>query len=261
MPVLKVLGKIEPPWFHLTFDIEPEVKYRIDEADIDLKATIRIKQSDVVITVELNRWDDTVLGWVLQYLFDWVGAEVDLFSFASGKIFNVHLDRAEYPDGSVHQLIGEAPDLAAMVTACKASVSGDDIRVEMRDILPIVVGSPTLMIALHDLISSVRYGNNSLTNCARAVEGLRKAMWGSDEASPDEQKQAWAKLRDNLQLSKDFLQTITDASRGPRHGSSAYISSAVRQDVLKKSWEVMNRFLSYRLGANQPLPKAKYPIL
>jgi len=117
------------------------------------------------------------------------------------------------------------------------------------------------MIALHDLISSLRYGNNSLTNCARAVEGLRKAMWGRDEGSPDEQKQAWAKLRDNLRLSKDFLQIITDASRGPRHGSSAYISSIVRQDVLKKSWEVMNRFLSYRLGANHPLPEAEYPIL
>ena len=72
MYALKVFGKIEPPWCHLTFDIAPTVKYTIDEANIELSATVRVAQSAVNIMVELNRWDDTVLSWVLPYLFDWV---------------------------------------------------------------------------------------------------------------------------------------------------------------------------------------------
>ncbi len=106
MPTFKVFGNVEPPWFQITFDIEPQVGYRIEEADIDVKSTIAIKQSNLVITCETNRWDEAVLGWLLQYLFDWVGAEIDLFTFASGKVFHVHLDRAEYPDGTSHMLIG-----------------------------------------------------------------------------------------------------------------------------------------------------------
>jgi hypothetical protein len=261
MPVVKVFGKVEPPWYHITFDFEPEVKYRIDEADIDVKAKIQIHESDIVVTVDLNRWDTSVLGWILQYLFDWVSAEINLFSFSTGKVFDVHLDRAEDPGGTVHRLISTAPDLAALATVCKTTVSGENARVDMRDALPLIVGSPPLMIALHDLVSSVRYGNNSLTNCARAVEGLRKAMWGREEASPAEQKQAWEKLRNNLNISKPFLQAITAASRGPRHGSTSYIPSTVRQDVLRKSWQVMDRFLRYRTLGDRALDALHHPVL
>jgi hypothetical protein len=261
MPTFKVLGKIEPPWIQLTFDIEPQVRYRIDEVALDLSCKISIKQSDVLVTCEASRFDEGTMAWALQYLFDWVSAEVDLFTFASGKVFNVHLDSAEYPDGSIHRLIGTAPDLAALVTACTATSTDDSVHVDIRALLTIIIGSPTLMIALHDLTSALRYGNNSLTNCGRAMEGLRKALWGKDEADDREQQGAWKKLRDTLRVSKPYLQTITNASRGPRHGSTAYIAGNHRQDVLKKSWTVMNRFLQYRLGGDQPLLGSEYPML
>lgn len=261
MPVFKVMGKVEPPWVPISFEFQPKVKYRIAEKDIDLECTIAIEQSDVVVTCDVNRWDGDTLAWVLQYIFDWVSAEVDLFTFAAGIVFAVHFDRAEYPDGSAHQLMGTPSDQAALVTAYKVTSTGDSFRGELRDLLPIVVGNPTLMLALRDLASALRYGNNSLTNCGRAIEGLRKALWGKDEAANAELQLAWERLRNTLRVSKDYLQVITDASRGPRHGSSAYIPGPVRCDVLKRAWIVMNRFLAYRLGGDQPLPAGPYPIL
>jgi hypothetical protein len=232
--------------------------------NIDLKSTISIKGSTVVVTCEANRWDEGVMGWVLQYLFDWVSAEIDLFTFASGKVFHVHLDHAEYAeytDGSSHCLIGTAPDLAALATVCKVTDLGDNLQVEMRHLLPIIVRNPTLMLALRDLASALRYGNNSPTNCGRAMEALRKSLWGRDEADNAEQQRSWEHFRSTLRVSKPYLQTITDASRGPRHGSSAYIAGSTRQDVLRKAWMVMNRFLVYRLGGDQPLPETEHPIL
>jgi hypothetical protein len=261
MPEFKVFGKIEPPWFEITFDIESQVAYRIEESDIDLKCTIAIKKSNVVATCEANRWDETTLGSVVGYLFDWVGAEIDLFTFVTGMVFTVHLDRAEYPDGSNRELIGTAPELAALATACKSTDAGGTVHVDMHKVLPLIMQNPTLMIAFRDLVAALRFGNNSLTNCGRAMEGLRKSLWGKDEANKAEEKRAWDRLRDTLQVSRPYLQAITDASCGPRHGSTAYIPVSTRKEILNRSWAVMNRFLLYRLGGDQPLSAEEYPML
>jgi len=261
MPTFKILGKIEPPWYSFDLEFEPQVSYRIEEADIDLKATIAIKESIVTVTCETNRWSEDLLGWVLHYVYDWAGSIIDLFTFSAGMVLHIHLDRAEYPDGSDHQLIGKAPDLAAIATACKVTDNSGRVHVDMRETLKLIVSMPTLMLALRDLASAARFGNNSLTNCGRTIEALRKALWGADEANDAELKQAWEKLRAALRVSRAYLETITSASTAPRHGSSAYVTSATRQDILRRTWTVMNRFLLYRLGGDKPLDEASYPTL
>jgi hypothetical protein len=261
MATFKIFGKVEPPWYSFDLEFEPQVGYRIEEADIDLKATIAINKSVITVTCETNRWDEAVLGWVLHYVYDWVGAVIDLFTFSAGMVLYFHLDRSEYPDGSDHPLIGKAPDLSAIANACKVTDNQGRVHVDMRDMVKVVVTTPALMLALRDLASAIRYGNNSLTNCGRVIDALRKALWGGDEKDDSERKQAWEKLRNTLRVSQPYLEAITSASTAPRHGSSVYIPSAIRQDVLRGTWTVMNRFLLYRLGGSQPLVEADYPIL
>jgi hypothetical protein len=261
MTIFRILGKVEPPWYSFDLEFEPQVSYRIEEADIDLKATIAIKKSVITITCETNRWSEEVLAWILQYVHDWAGSIINLFTFSAGMVLHFHLDRCEYPDKTDHPLIGRGPDLAAIATACKVTDDQGRVHVDMRDLMKLVVTNPTLMLALHDLTSAVRHGNNSLTNCGRAVDGMRKALWGKDEVSDAERKQSWEKLRNTLNVSQPYLETITSASTNPRHGSSAYIPAATRQDILRKSWTIMNRFLQYRLSGDLPLAAADYPTL
>lgn len=261
MPTFKIFGKVEPPWYSFDLEFEPQVSYRIEEADIDLKATIAIKKSIITVTCETNLWNEEILAWILEYVHDWAGAIINLFTFSAGMVLHFYLDKCAYPDGSVHYLIGKAPDLAAIATVCKVTDNQGRVHVDMRDLMKYVVTSPTLMLALHDLTSAIRHGNNSLTNCGRAIEAIRKALWGKDETTDTEQKQAWEKMRNTLRVSRSYLEVITSASTAPRHGSSAYIPAATRQDVLRKAWTVMNRFLQYRLSGDQPLAEADYPIL
>jgi hypothetical protein len=261
MPTFRILGQVEPHWYHFTFEFSPTVNHRIEEIDLDLTCRIEINQSLVVVNCEANRWDDGIVSWVLGYVSDWVNAEIDVFVFTTGKVFDVRLDRAEYPDGTTKLLIGTAPDLAALATACKVTSVGGKVRGEVRDLLPLIIGQPTLMLALHDLASALRYGNNTLTNCGRAMEGIRKAIWGKDEADSRERQEAWELLRNSLHVSEPYLKRITDASRDARHGSSAYIPGATRQEVLTKSWKVMNRYLLYRLRGDKELPANEHPTL
>ena len=261
MPTFKIFGKVEPPWYSFDLEFEPQINYKIEEANIDLKATIAIKKSVITIVCETNRWNKEILPWTLEYIYDWVGTIINLFTFSAGIVLHFHLDKSEYPDGSDHPLVGTAPDLAAIATACKVTDDQGRVHVDMRDLMKLVVTNPTLMLALHDLTSAIRHGNNSLTNCGRAIEAMRKALWGKDEATDAEQKQAWEKMRNTLRISRPYLETITSASTAPRHGSSAYIPAATRQDILRKAWTVMNRFLQYRLGGDQPLAETDYPTL
>lgn len=259
MVTFKLLGTVEPTWFQITFDLTPQVGYTIDEASIELSSSISIEKSAVVATCQTNRFDEEVLAWVLPYVFDWVSAEIDLFSFSTGRALTVNIDRVEWPDGSTRFLAGTAPDLATLATACTVTNHGESVRVELRDALRISIAEPTLMLALRDLGASLRYGNSSIVNCARAVEALRKALWGKDDTA--EQTQAWQHFRDTLHLSKEYLKLITDASRGPRHGSSSYISASLRQEVFRRTWVIMNRLLIFRLSGNQPLDEVDYPAL
>jgi hypothetical protein len=261
MPTFRIRGNIEPRWFQITFDFTPEVKYRIDEADIDLTCSITIDKSDVVASCQTNRFDEEVLSWVLPYVFDWTSAEIDLFSFSAGRALSVNIDRVQWPDGSTHLLAPVAPDLAALATACAVTDRNGAIDVQLRDALQLSVTEPTLMLALRDLGASLRFGNNSIVNCARAVDALKQALSVKDEPSAADQSRAWQHLQETLRVSKDYLKLITDASRGPRHGSSRYISSAVRQEIFHRTWVVMNRFLLYRLKGNKPLAEEEHPSL
>ena len=260
MPSLRLLGRVEPLWYALNFDLKPEFKHRIEEIDVELTCTVEIDKSLVTAHCEISKRQPEYLSWILPYVYDFVSSGVDLACFAWGKGFQVLLDRAELPNGQQSYLVNDAPDLAALATAFKLTGDAGSMRVELKDVMSIVWSSPALMFAMRDLSAALRFGNNTLINCGRAVEGIRKSLWGKDEAK-DEMQASWERLRTTLNVSEEYLKVITAASIYPRHGSSAYIHSAVRQDVLARAWTLMNRLLVFHLHGGMPLSVSAYPML
>lgn len=261
MPSLKFFGKVEPPWYELNFDYRPEFKHQINEIDVGVTCRVEINKSVITAQCEVSKWSAEYLSWILNYVYDFVCSEVDLACFAWGKGFQVLLDRAEMPDGRQTYLVNDAPNLAALATAFKVSGDAGSMRVELKDIMPIVWGSPALMLAMRDQAAALRFGNNTLVNCGRAVEGMRKSLWGKDEATRDEMQQSWAKLRATLNVSEDYLRVVTESSTQPRHGSSTYISAALRQDIVERAWTLMNRLLIFHLRGQKPLLASEFPQL
>jgi len=259
---LKILGKIKPATHKLNFDFVPEVHMTISAANITLKCTIEIQDSNIIVNCETSRWGNDVVPLVLNYVFDFVNAEIDLIIFSSGKAFSVHLDNIVWPDGTSQTFVIEAPNMSTLATACALSAQPDGgFRVEIKDIFNIVCTRPPLMLALRDLCAAIKFGNNTLANCGRAVEGMRKAMWGQDETNNAEERAAWEKLRNNLNITRTYVQSVTDASRQPRHGSSAYISPTAKEDALRKTWTIMDRLMIFYRDGEQKLPLSTYPEL
>src|ERR1700741_442292 len=104
-----------------------------------------------------------------------------------------------------------------------------------------VLSDPTLFMALNDLVSAITIPHVAPVACIRAIEGIRHLIALPDTKEP----QAWQQMRDALRVDRNFLQFISDASKGPRHARPGHIPGDIVKEVCRRSWIVMNRYLEY----------------
>jgi hypothetical protein len=122
--------------------------------------------------------------------------------------------------------------------------------------LALVGAQSELAEALHDLTQALVQRENTVINCARAVDGVKHLL-----APGLKDKAQWAVLQDALNLDQAYLQVISDASSGPRHGNRGTIAGKLQTLVLQRSWEVMNRYLAFQLRNAGPLRPPEFPLL
>jgi hypothetical protein len=143
--------------------------------------------------------------------------------------------------------------LEALVTAIRPQGDGG---IDIQPILRIALSDPTIYVALIDLISSLPTAQEATVRCGRAVDAIRHHM-----APQNDRKAGWPAMRDNLNLTQQYLEFITDVSKGPRHGEVKSNTFSTSQEVLNRAWTVMNRFLEFKIRGNQQLPLPEFPIL
>jgi hypothetical protein len=121
----------------------------------------------------------------------------------------------------------------------------------------IVLSDPTLFLALNDLVSAITIPHVAPVACSRAMDGLRHLI-----ASPDAKEPlAWQQMRDALRVDRNFLQLISDTSKGPRHARPGHIPGDIVKEICRRSWIIMNRYLEYVKRGHQPLPVVEFPLL
>jgi hypothetical protein len=110
---------------------------------------------------------------------------------------------------------------------------------------------------MHELIEAITLPGLVAINCGRALDGLRNIILPNDT----DRRSGWIKLQDELNLGKGFREFVMKISIPPRHGDRTDIPASVSQDILERSWKIMNRFIEYRRRGNQPLPISEFPPL
>ena len=68
-------------------------------------------------------------------------------------------------------------------------------------------------------------------------------------------------MRQKLNIELEYLSFITEESRGPRHGDRFKGTPTAYKEVLKRSWNVMNRFLEYKKRKDKQLSLSTFPLL
>jgi hypothetical protein len=247
------IGRVLPSTVNFSFTKIPSVQWEDTEQAVKMSFAIAIQNSSILIVCELDRYSDSYLGHLHMRALDLARGVIDLACFATGYGATVILDSFIKPDGAESLLRFEDTRLASLCTAFRL---GPAPNPDLDMVLKIVLTEPPLFMALNDLIVSITLPHHASINCARALGGIRNMI-----APNLPVKQSWEALRNTLNLSRDYLELITDTSAAPRHGDRAHIPGPVVMEISKRSWIIMDRFLEFRKRGNQPLPAIEFPVL
>jgi hypothetical protein len=110
-------------------------------------------------------------------------------------------------------------------------------------------------LAFDALTYSLDFPDMAVVNCAHTIEHIRHIM-----APGRDRKVGWEIMRNTLNIDKDYLESVSKTSVGPRHGdfSPEFLNSNARI----RAWTVMNRYLEFRKrGGKDALPLSEFPLL
>jgi len=255
---VQLLGAILPLAANLNIDNLPTVNWKSAELDLDMTFAFQIRNNNIVITCDLNKWSkaDHLMPLYMRAL-DTVRAIVDVASFANGVGLTVILDQFVDADGTISQLMPTQPDLAALSTSVKNATPPTTKEDNNFDrVMRLAVADPSVFRALRDLIEAITETHVAPVACGRAMEGIRHVI-----APGLDRRHGWTKMNQTLQIDRSYLEFITDTSTGPRHADPEHIPGSVCHEISVRAWTIMNRFFEYLKRGSQPLPLSDFPLL
>jgi hypothetical protein len=100
---------------------------------------------------------------------------------------------------------------------------------------------------LDDLAMSMRYLDDTPFYCYRALESIKQYFGKKFNLPNDKDKEQWKKFADAIGGKKDDLDVIRKLAFPARHGVPEPISDQQRVEIFMKTWNVVERFIDYRL--------------
>jgi hypothetical protein len=251
---IKFTGRVLPAALQLSHDFGSTIAWNLESSGLTAFFQIRVLLGEVTVDCEI---DGEITKNVMETLYvralDIASAEVDLVSFSSKIGFTVILDRFVDGNGVTNEIMPNVGGLPVTCTAYNLDKAGSE---EFRKIHTIVLSEPAIFMALNDLILAISRAHCAPINCARAVEGIRHLIAPGLDA-----KKQWIKFNNALRVDKSYVDPIILNSFNHRHGYRVRIDGKIINDIVVRSWSIMNRFLEYKSRGGNPLPLSEFPVL
>lgn len=257
MPTYKFSGRVLPLFndFRVSTPVTANWNDPINPPiSLAMTATLTIDNGiiDILCASNLSGTDDYD-GQVYLRALDLASAVVSTYAFGKGIGLSVVLESVIKPDGIKYNIQERRPQLEALVTALHSRQDGG---IDITAILPIILSDPTIFVALTDLIGSINHTKEAPVKCGRAVDAIRHYM-----APQNDRKAGWPAMRSSLNLGQSFLEFITESSKGPRHGDVKGGTFSNVEEIIRRAWIVMDRFLEFKKRGDQPLAITDFPLL
>lgn len=251
MPKIQFRGRIYPLIYALSIKEPYRVSATVEK--LEMNFGLLFKQGHVSIECDINMFNEKDHFTVVYYqAAKFVHGIVDLISFATSQALSVLLTEFIGADGKKSVIGANQPpeSVRSVCVPLGGKVFGSIADIVLRDY--------GILTALHDLIEGVGNLPQSPIACARAIEGLRHTMAPGEE---DRGKQ-WDVFQTNLQVTKAYREVITKNSIAPRHGNPQPISIKQLNEIISRSWTLMNRFFEFqKRGGTSPLPSGDFTLL
>ena len=246
MPTLTFRGTIIPTTLPLPIGDFGAVTWQNLETGAKESFSVSIHAGKVKVLVELDVYSEDDLERHRIRALDLASTALNTLCFQNGWAFSVSLENYTNPAGEIVGMIPGHPSLARYV-----SYPDSDIA----QVYETLVKEPYLYHAMNDLIMAIGVPHLAAINCARAVESVRTLI------APGKRGSGWSLMQSTLNLTEAYVRPITKLSEAPRHGDRAWISHEPIEDVIERSWIIMDRFIEWRRKGENPLPLDRFPIL
>ncbi|HEV2710887.1 MAG TPA: hypothetical protein VGU67_11780 [Edaphobacter sp.] len=249
MPTVHIMGYVEPRETLINIENLTPIQEENIVTGKKTKFTIAIIHSVVSVECEMENFDvEQESSQLYTRCVELSRTLVNLIAVRHGWGLTVHLDTFINEDGTEERLMNRADHLDGIMDAYTL----DDIDMIFRR----VSGNIDFTMALNDMVDAITRPRTTSTCCARVIDTIKNLL-----APELKDKAGWEVMHEALRTDKEYCQHISNASRSSRHGQHEYLPSIEAEELMTRTWELFNRFLSFRISGGLPLDEEKFPIL
>ena len=245
---ITVKGRVIPEVHNVSIALDDRFEMK-DPVGKNAVFDIDISDGNITAQIDLETEGKDLIDWAVVRTIELVTSFVDLHAFTNGLALHVVADT-----------ITSASETKAISTSHR-SVTKFISRFsdsEFQTIQEEMIRDLDLRMALRDLVQSLSTLNYSAIAACRAAESIRNKFRNGTE---DDSK-AWVSMRNALNLSRDFVQLLSDASRQPRHGCRGNAVQFDQSEITHRAWKIMDRYFNYLIaGKIASLSKHDFPEL
>jgi hypothetical protein len=243
-------GRVHPRGTLISIQEVRVIHYLDSNNGLILNIVPHVDNSRISIDCYFNPLIDNHASFILPLVLRAILGQIDLISFKLGCGSIMAIDWMKDYNGYIVSIEFAQRGLSSLCT----SIRGDE---SYRKLKSMAASDEAMSLALNDLILAQTMPRHAEINCACAVEGIRHIIVGQG-ADP---KVAWPKMRNVLNVDQAYLGLITDNSAPRRHGQLKPINEIVIEEILRRSWRIMDRFFYYKLREEKPLTISEFPLL
>lgn len=218
----------------------------LDDWTCEVRLSIGASQVAVILSSEDEVEDLASLRNAATNLVEDVSG---LFAYTSGHAYSVEITNLTTHDHD-HVVFGVThPVIETLEEERHLDLDGRLVELALQN--------SHLARAIGDLRRSILEKRDTGFHCYRAVESLRhhfQQVSGARDA-------AWRALRTALVVERATLDRLKGYGDPQRHGEVGPSASDEREDAIRITWRLINRFIAYLDGDEVPLSSAQYPLI
>lgn len=258
MPKISFSGEVLPISHRLSLRDRPVIHWERPTLNLTYDLRLVVQEGKFTIDVDLSRdITESDASYVYVTAYDMVKGAIDLVNFAEGMSFSVAFMTFTDSAGVTREWIIRNKNLAQFCTAFRIT---DNATFDAA--LRLFLITNNMNWALRDLIAAFTLPHHATTNCGRVIESIRRNV-ANEPAGNDSRvrARAWETMQASLHIDESYIKFITEKSVGGRHADRSHISGEITKEIVERSWKIMDRFIHFKLGGDQPLDPTTFPLL
>jgi hypothetical protein len=228
-------GKVLPERAQLSLAFS--VRFSHMSSGVSGHAKVSIILNQIAVWVDSDHdWDIHTLRNVVLNI---VHTNLAMIGYLKGYAYDCEITRAVNRERGIDYVFGiNVPCLTNRIRAD----AFDEALVKIR---AKVEGSNGLYLqrCFNDLVSAIRYADDTGFYCYRAIESLRHHCAAIHGLLDAPKAQQWDKFRATSATSKEILRGIKAEADPARHGDMAWLPAVDREQLFKATWGIIDRYL------------------